>query len=84
MLAVHGTQVCQKYNFNLIYSICVGLYPKIGMLIGTSAFMYYYGRYRAYNFASRDAVIDHYMELHPDDFERTGDCKETRFNRKWI
>uniref|UniRef100_A0A1I8BL87 NADH dehydrogenase [ubiquinone] 1 subunit C2 n=1 Tax=Meloidogyne hapla TaxID=6305 RepID=A0A1I8BL87_MELHA len=40
---------------------------------GGVGFAYMLGKWRVYNMASRDAVIEHYMELHPDDFERTSD-----------
>jgi len=35
------------------------------------------GKLRAHHYATRDAVVDHYMELHPEDFERARDCKHT-------
>jgi hypothetical protein len=46
----------------------------MGLIGGAVTVAYFIGKMRAHNSATRDAVIDHYMEMHPDDFERTNDC----------
>lgn len=47
---------------------------KSSLWLGGVAFTYLIAKQRAWNMASRDAVIDHYMSLHPDDFKHTADC----------
>ncbi len=44
--------------------------PRFGIIILSSAVCYAVGAFREHQYTTRDAVVWHYMQLHPADFER--------------
>lgn len=51
------------------------IYPRAGMIVLLTALGYGMGAMRSYHYRTRDAVLEHYMKLHPQDFIRLKDCE---------
>lgn len=45
------------------------------MIVLLTALGYGMGAMRSYHYRTRDAVLEHYMKLHPQDFIRLKDCE---------
>jgi hypothetical protein len=59
----------------ILFHYFLALYPRlagIGVLAGIG---YWLGVMREHHNRTRDAVVDHYASLHPQDFERVSDSK---------
>uniref|UniRef100_A0A915LRS1 NADH dehydrogenase [ubiquinone] 1 subunit C2 n=2 Tax=Meloidogyne incognita group TaxID=654580 RepID=A0A915LRS1_MELJA len=68
-----GITSCSYYNIFYRKPWYQAIVVKSLLISGGMCLAYFAGKSRVYNMATRDAVIEHYMELHPDDFERTSD-----------
>uniref|UniRef100_A0A915EF61 NADH dehydrogenase [ubiquinone] 1 subunit C2 n=1 Tax=Ditylenchus dipsaci TaxID=166011 RepID=A0A915EF61_9BILA len=50
-----------------------GIYMRGASIVAFSAAAYGFGKIKAYNYSTRDAVVEHYAKLHPKDFEQFTD-----------
>ncbi|CAJ0941419.1 unnamed protein product, partial [Mesorhabditis belari] len=56
-----------------------GIFPRLALVGAIGALAYGAGAMREHHNKTRDAVIEHYMQLHPDDFDHFKD----RSGRAW-
>jgi len=54
--------------------------PKSALIVaGCAAFGWYGGKFREFHFKTRDAIVEHYVRLHPKDFEHLNSKSERKF-----
>jgi hypothetical protein len=51
------------------------LYPRLAGVGVLAAIGYWLGVMREHHNRTRDMVVDHYVSLHPEDFQRLNDSK---------
>uniref|UniRef100_A0A914VMS1 NADH dehydrogenase [ubiquinone] 1 subunit C2 n=1 Tax=Plectus sambesii TaxID=2011161 RepID=A0A914VMS1_9BILA len=45
------------------------LVPRLALGVGVAGLGWFFGTLRERHFQMRDAIVDHYVKLHPEDFE---------------
>ena len=80
--AAHITNMWNKkpyyFGWDLIHFILfwrLALFPRMVAIAAVTALGYGMGSLRERHYQTRDAVIQHYMELHPEDFDHFQDSE---------
>ncbi|MCP9257552.1 hypothetical protein DINM_000898 [Dirofilaria immitis] len=67
--------------------IRIGLLPRFVLLVFLGGVGYVVGSLREYHYKTRDAVVEHYISLHPEDFEHLTNLDGRKFSEvlmPWI
>lgn len=61
-------------DFDIAFLNFSGLVPRLVVLACLGGIGYVVGFLREHHYKTRDAVIEHYVSLHPEDFEHLTNC----------
>lgn len=64
-----------SYNLSAFNLFFLALYPRLAGVAVLAGVGYYLGVMREHHNRTRDMVVDHYVSLHPEDFERLNDSR---------
>ncbi|KAI1729210.1 NADH-ubiquinone oxidoreductase subunit b14.5b (NDUFC2) domain-containing protein [Ditylenchus destructor] len=75
-----GTMGLTAFGMTYLYQMWMrkpwyfAFYARGALVVGCTGLGYLLGKLREHHYRTRDAVIEHYMDLHPHDFDRVRDA----------